>query len=105
MKGDYNLELNEELFEKFEKINNIRRKQNPLLSEMDNIYNAMFPIKPLENMFKLGEANVLAWIKNDICKHLDKGDAEIFDYLIKEYKKDEVMKSYLDKMIKENIEE
>lgn len=76
-----------------------RRSQDPLNIEMNRLFNDIYSTEKFYSVFKLGQAHMLSFFKNDLYKYLCKDDKDYIDGIINAYT-DEEMKGFLDKFIK-----
>jgi hypothetical protein len=94
------MSIDSETLRKIEDALEYKRSQNPLIVEFNRLAEDVYPYKKLHSIFKLGQVNMLASIKNDIYKYLEKDGQECIDTIIKEsIKYDEEMKNMLNKLL------
>lgn len=77
-----------------------RRSKDPLNIEMTKLFNDIYPTEKIYRVFKLGQANMLSFFKNELYKYLCKDDKDYLDGIIKSCSNDPEMKGFLDKLIK-----
>lgn len=96
------MSIDSETLRRMEEALEYRRSKDPLITEFNKLAEDIYPYKKLYNIFKLGQANMLANIKNQAYKFLDKDSQEYIDTIIKECSRyDDEIKDMLNKLIKE----
>jgi hypothetical protein len=93
-----------ETIRKFEEIIEQRRQQNPFNVEYLKIVNSIFPVDKLYDMFKFGEVNMLSIFKKYFYDSMNKYDKKMLDDVIEEFKKDNVMRGYIEALIENKNE-
>lgn len=85
---------------KIEEIINRKREANPLQQEYNKLFNAMYPTEQFENIFKLGYAHAISFLKNDVSKYMCKNCNDYIDTIIKCNRDDKVLDDYFNKLLK-----
>jgi hypothetical protein len=93
--------IENDTLQKIEEVINYKRSKDPLQIECDRLFNEMFPIKQFNSVFNLGQANMLAYLKNDLYKYFDEQGQECIDLIIETYRKHDEFNDFLNKLIKE----
>jgi hypothetical protein len=93
-----------ETIRKFEEIIEQRRQHDPFNVEFLKIVNSIFPIDKLYDMFKFGEVNMLSIFKKYFYDSMDKYDKKMLDDIIEEFKKDNIMRGYIEALIENKNE-
>jgi len=85
---------------KIEEIIEQKRKADPFCQEYNKLFNEIFPVKQFEDVYRLGSAHMLSFIKNEMSKYLCRDCNEYIDELIKVSRTNEITDKYLNVFIK-----
>lgn len=70
-----------------------------LQKHIERLLKEIYPIKTIENVYKLGYCYTFAVLKKDFSKYFCEDDQKIVDEIIRNIKKDKVMDEIINKLL------